>query len=356
MSLNRYRYAIIGTGRPWKTEGATGFGMAHSHRRGFQLTERTELVAIADVRDDNARLFLEKYNSPAKIYHDYREMLREERPDIVSITTWPYLHAEMTIAACEAGVKAVHCEKPMATTWSDAQRMKAAADASGTIVTFNHQRRFLESFQRAVQMIRSGDIGELQRIEGFTGDMFDWGTHWLNMFQFYTGEEAVEWVMGQIDSRKERKAFGADMEEQAICTIQWRNGVRGLLLTGKNASIGGATHRITGSEGVLEIWNEQPCLRLRLNSGDWQPIETVEGLHGEVAIDRACADLVRALDEPGHVPLLSIDNALSTSEIIFATYYSSLYRGRVDFPLNYPGNALTDMISAGQVGPNRHSA
>ena len=353
MSLNCYRYAIIGTGRPWKTEGATGFGMAHTHQRGFQETGRTELVAVADIRDDNARLFLDKYGSQAKIYHDYREMLREERPDIVSVATWPHLHAEMTIAACEAGAKTVHCEKPMATTWGDAQRMKAAADANGTVVTFNHQRRFLEPFQRAAQTIRNGEIGELQRIEGVMGDMFDWGTHWLNMFQFYNGETPVEWVMGQIDSRKERKAFGADMEEQAVCTIKWRNGVRGLLLTGKDASIGGATHRITGSLGTLEIWGEKPCLRLRFNSGDWQSMETVEGLHGEVAIDRACADLVRALDEPGHRPLLSIDNALATSEIIFATYYSSLHRGRVDFPLAYEGNALADMIAAGQVGPDR---
>ncbi len=150
----RYRYAIIGTGRPHGSPGATGFGMAHPHYNGFRATGRTDLVAVADTDDGRARAFLADYNEDATIYADYREMLRSEKPDIVSVTVWPHLHAEMSVAACEAGARAVHCEKPMATTWADAKRMKAAADAHGTILTFNHQRRFLEPFQKAAQIIR----------------------------------------------------------------------------------------------------------------------------------------------------------------------------------------------------------
>ena len=130
---------------------ASGFGMAHPHYKGFTATNRVKLVAIADTDDDHAQRFLKDYDENAKIYHDYHAMLAEAKPELVSITTWPHLHAEMTVAACEAGVRAVHCEKPMATTWADAKRMKAAADANGTILTFNHQRRFLEPFQKAAQ-------------------------------------------------------------------------------------------------------------------------------------------------------------------------------------------------------------
>src|SRR5580704_4691779 len=144
---SRYRYGIIGTGIPWKSEGATGFGMANPHYTGFMSTGRVDLVSIADIRDDHARLFLERHGCTAKIYHDYQQMLAIEKPDIVSICTWPHLHAEIAVAACEAGIPAIHCEKPMATTWGDAKRIKAAADASGTILSFNHQRRFLGPFQ-----------------------------------------------------------------------------------------------------------------------------------------------------------------------------------------------------------------
>ena len=353
MSDTRYRHAIIGTGRPWKSEGATGFGMAHSHMHGFQQTGKVDLVAIAEIREDNARLFLDKYGSAAMVYTDYREMLAREKPDIVSITTWPHLHAELTVAAAEAGVRAIHCEKPMATTWGDAKRMKAAADAHKTILTFNHQRRFLEPFQKAVEILRKGELGELLRIEAQCGDMFDWGTHWLDMMQYFNEEKPVEWVIGQIDSREEKRVFGAFSEGQGICHFKWTNGVRGLMITGHEARWDCAL-RVTGKNGTLEVMWDMPALRVRVaGDADWRNIETAEGIHGEVAIDRACADLVKALDEPGYKPLLSVDNAIKHTEVIFATFYSSLFRGRVDLPLTYDGSALIDMAASGAIGPER---
>jgi UDP-N-acetylglucosamine 3-dehydrogenase len=357
MTTNRYRYAIIGTGRPHGSEDATGFGMAHPHYKGFKASDRTDLVAIADIDEDHARAFLADYNlepdKDAKIYLDYKEMLRAEKPDIVSVTTWPHLHAEMVVAACEAGVRAVHCEKPMATTWADAKRMKAAADASGTILTFNHQRRFLEPFQKAVQIIRGDELGELQRIEAQCGDMYDWGTHWLDMMQFLNNETPIEWVIGQIDSRQDNVVFGAPMENQAICHYKWTNGVRGLMVAGYEAKWDCAI-RVTGTKGTLEVLWNQPCLRIRTDTDTgWRVVETKEGLHNDVAINRACADLVRALDEPGHTPLLTAASAIKHTEAIFATYYSSLYRGRVDLPLTYEGNALHDMLASGDIGPQR---
>jgi predicted dehydrogenase len=349
----RYRYAVIGTGRPHGSPGATGFGMAHPHYNGFRATGRTDLVAVADTDDGRARAFLADYNEDATIYADYREMLRSEKPDIVSVTVWPHLHAEMTVAACEAGARAVHCEKPMATTWADARRMKAAADAHGTILTFNHQRRFLEPFQKAAQIIRQNELGDLLRIEAQCGDMYDWGTHWLDMMQFFNNETPIEWVIGQIDSRKQNRVFGALMENQAVCHFKWTNGVRGLLITGHEAKLDCAL-RVTGANGTLEVLWNQPCLRVRTDAS-WRVIETKEGLHDGVAIDRACADLVRALDEPGHKPLLSGDNAIKHTEAIFATYYSSLHRGRVDLPLTHEGNALHEMLDAHLVGPEREA-
>ena len=355
MNSERYRYAIIGTGRPWKSEGATGFGMAHPHYKGFTATGRVDLVAIADNRDEAARAFLTDYNETdnAKIYHDYKEMLAAEKPDIVSITVWPHLHAEMTVAACEAGVRAVHCEKPMATTWGDAKRMKAASDASGTILTFNHQRRFLDPFHKAAQFIHSGELGELLRLEAQCGDLFDWGTHWLDMMQYFNSETPVEWVIAQIDSRKDNIVFGAAMENQAICHYKWTNGVRGLLVTGYEAKLDCAV-RAVGTKGTLEVMWEKPSLRVRTDTDTgWRIIESTEGIHGEIAIDRACADLVRALDEPGYKPLLTAEKAIRHTEVIYAAYESSRQRGRIDLPLQNDGSALLQMLDAGDIGTDR---
>jgi predicted dehydrogenase len=108
-----YRVGIIGTGKPWRSAGATGFGMAHMHARGYRAAPDAHLVALEDLNLDHARAFQEQHGGDA-VYQNYREMLARERLDIVSICTWPHLHAEMVIACAEAGVRAVHCEKPMA--------------------------------------------------------------------------------------------------------------------------------------------------------------------------------------------------------------------------------------------------
>src|SRR5579859_7157248 len=192
MNSDHYRYGIIGTGRRHGTEGATGFGMAHAHYHGFMETGRAELVAIADIRDDNAGLFLKQYDSKARHYRSYPTMLAAEKLDLVSICTWPHLHAEMAVAAAEAGVKAIHCEKPMATTWGDCKRMKAAADANGAKLTFGHQRRHIKLFQAVRQAIRDGEIGDLVMVEAHCGDLYDWGTHWLDMMFLYNNDEPAE--------------------------------------------------------------------------------------------------------------------------------------------------------------------
>ena len=109
--------------------------------------------------------------------------------------------------------------------------------------------------------------------------------------------------------------------------------------------------RVTGTKGSLEVLWNQPCLRVRTDTDTgWRIVETKEGLHNDVAIDRACADLLRALDEPGYKPMLTVDHAIQHTEAIFATYYSSLRRARVDLPLTYEGNALTAMLASGDIG------
>ena len=69
---------------------------------------------------ENAQALAEKHGG-AKVYADYRALLTEQRPDVVSICTWPHLHREMVEAAVAAGVTAIHCEKPMAPTWGEAR-------------------------------------------------------------------------------------------------------------------------------------------------------------------------------------------------------------------------------------------
>src|SRR5215218_9580116 len=139
--MTQFRVGIIGCGRPWKSAGASGFGMSNFHAQGYAASPDTAITALADINLDNARAFQAAHGGE-RIYADYHEMLAQEQLDIVSICTWPHHHAPMVIAAAEAGVKAIHCEKPMAPSYAEALRMVAVCEAHGAQLTFNHQRRF----------------------------------------------------------------------------------------------------------------------------------------------------------------------------------------------------------------------
>lgn len=341
-----YRVGIIGAGKPWRSAGATGFGMAHMHAEGYRASPDTRLVAVADIDPDNASAFQQRHGVDA-MYQDYRAMLAQERLDIVSICTWPRLHAEMVVACAESGVRAIHCEKPMAPTFGEAKRMVAVCEASGAQLTFNHQRRFGAPFQTTRNLLRAGAIGTLRRMEATCDDLFDWGTHWFDMLFFFNNETPVEWVIGQVDMRDARTIFGMTVEGQGISQFRFANGVTGMVLTGASAP-DPLVIRLYGDNGMIEIGASDDA-PLRLWNGDasgWQTIEVDEGLHDAACHTRAVLDLIDAL-KTGREPELSARRALRAAELIFATYESSRRRGRVDLPLTIDDSPIATLMASG---------
>jgi len=255
-------------------------------------------------------------------------MLAQEALDIVSISTWPHLHAEMVIAAAEAGVRAVHCEKPMAPTWGEAQRMVQVCEEHGAQLTFNHQRRFDSEYRKAKELLKVGRIGNLQRMEGGCPDLFDWGTHWFDMLFFYNDETPAEWVIGQVEPGAGRTVFDVRMEVQGVSHFGYCNGVEGLLLTRHGDFVG--TNRLFGDEGVIEIdMRRRPPLRVwSKGQSEWETIPTERA----DAVKLGVLDLIDAL-KTGREPELSGQRALRATELSFATYESSRRRGRVELPL-----------------------
>ena len=362
-----YRAAIVGTGRPRGQEGSTGAAISQFHVRGY-VSNGCEVVALADIRPENAEAFRAEHGVPdARIFSDYKEMLREAKPDIVSICTWPHLHADMVVACAEAGIRAVHCEKPMAPTFGDARRMHEACVGAGTQLTLNHQRRFEEPYVTCKRLIDEGAVGKLVQLQAGAPNLYDWGTHWFDMLFFYNGDEPAEWVMGQIDSREERAVFGVRMENQGVSYVGYQNGVRGMLLTGdhipeatggptgRRATLG-AAHRVIGTEGTLEVGAPDSKLRLlNAQSGGWKEIELPDGPKNiTAAVAAAIGDALHCL-ETGDAPLLSSHKAIRATELIFATYESSRRRARVDLPLEIEDNPLHTMLDQKLIGPAREA-
>jgi predicted dehydrogenase len=276
----------------------------------------------------------------------------------------------MVVAAAEAGVKAIHCEKPMAPTFGEARRMHATCAERGVQLTFNHQRRFEAPYTAARDLVRQGAVGEVVQIQMGCPNLFDWGTHWFDMLFYYNAETPATWVLGQIDARAPQTVFGVQMEDQGLSYVGFANGARGLLVTGDTVdgapggpqggptgqrSALGAAQRIVGTAGVLEV--AAPGSRLRLlgaGAAGWQEVapEAAGAAGGgtDASIAAGIADLLACL-ESGAEPELSSVKAIRTTELIFATYESARRRARIDLPLEIEDSPLLSMLAAGEVGP-----
>jgi len=339
--MSKLRVGIIGCG-----------GRGRAHALGYKESKDVEMVACADPKAENAKKLQEEYRVP-KAYSDYREMLKKEKLDVVSICTWIRLHHEMVLDSVKAGVKAIHAEKPVAPTWGEAREMQKACDDAGIIVTYCHQRRFETRFQTARQLVRDGAIGQLTRMEAFCSNLFDWGTHWFDMLLFLNEQTPVKWVTGQIDASAPREVFGVPVENSGISFFACENGVMGMVATGEDHG-GRCQIRLMGTDGLIEIGVPEGWqLRvLRAGEAGWQIPEAVKARETLNGTTLATLDIIEALKE-GREPELSGRKAMMATELIFATYESSRRRARVNLPLEISDSPLLTMLESGAIGPRK---
>ena len=343
------KVAVIGCGRPRGTEGATGFGMAHRHLAGFFASGRCTLAAVADLSRENAAAFVAEHNPTAAIYADYRKMLREVRPDVVSVCLWPHLHSRVVCAAARFKPRVIFCEKPMDIHWNACLRMHRACRRHGVLLAINHQRRFNRPLAKAKALLDGGAIGRLQRMEGAWQNLSDAGTHVLDLMFFFNGDTPAEWVLGQIDMRGATRVFGALNAGHGVTEFRCQNGVRAVYHFGHQHAELGCLLRLTGDGGVIEILPDAPWLRVRrFGQAEWEVVDTGESIHDDQAIYRGIADVLACLDA-GTMPQLASDRALRATEIIFATYESARRRARVDLPLPSGPCAMLAMLAAGEL-------
>lgn len=138
---------------------------------GASWVASTALVpAVADA--NNASLYAvasrdpersQKLN-PNKVHASYEDLLSDPEVDAVYISLANHLHLEWATKALNAG-KHVLCEKPLATSYAEAQLMSDAAAANDKLLVEAIWTRWHPRFERVVELVRNGDIGELQNID-----------------------------------------------------------------------------------------------------------------------------------------------------------------------------------------------
>lgn len=382
-----YRIGFIGTGANPDNPTKEGFAMAYRHAGGYQRIDDCELVACADIVRENAESFADAHGIDIDgVYEDYEAMLEAENLDIVSVCVPPDVHAEVVIGCADhGGVQAIHCEKPMATTWRDCQEMAEACEEAGIKLTFNHQRRTAPIYNRAKELVDSGKIGDLQRIEWSTENLFDSGTHMFHLSSYFVDNASAEWVLSALDYSEENLHFGVHNENQAIAKWKYDTGVYGVAMTGRSSDALGAQFRLTGTAGTIEIGADNgPALRVRNGrTRGWKTVDVGESIWGNrtyatvpgyvrwgvtIATERLATVLPGVSppeDYPSHTDraiesvveavrsdeesVLSWRQALDSTEVIFAAWESARQRRRVDLPLEIEDNPLEMMIENGDL-------
>lgn len=180
------------------------------------LDKDVELVAFCDIVEDRAQKAAAQYGTPdAVVYTDYNKLLEDKTIDVVHVLTPNRSHAEISIAALEAG-KHVMCEKPMAKTAADARLMVEAAKKSGKKLTIGYQHRHKPASQYLKQVIGRGDLGDvyyakalairrrgtpnwgvfLNEYEQGGGPLIDIGTHSLDLTLYLMDNYKPRMVVG----------------------------------------------------------------------------------------------------------------------------------------------------------------
>lgn len=324
----KYRAGIVGCG-----------GIARSHARAYQRHEKVNLVAAADLNPEALKKFSDQFSISAK-YTDYREMLRKEDLDLVSVCTWQGTHAEITIAAAERGVKGILCEKPMAVNLGEADAMIEACDRSGTKLVVCHQHRFDAINVEARKLVQEEAIGQPTMVFRRVRDgLLNNGTHYIDGVRYILGDPETEWVIGQVERRTDRYERRCRIEDLCMGLICFSGGIRFVIesdLPGPEVS----APLIYGTEGILTA-RDGRLLLLNDKRLGWQEIKPTE--EGTTQL----AELIAWIEGRIKEHRGSGRQARYTMEIMMAIYESLRIKGLVKMPLKTKESPLEMMIKDG---------
>jgi predicted dehydrogenase len=271
--------------------GVIGGGIGASHAYAYSRHPGVDLVAACDLNPAVFDKFYERSKLAAgsvREYADYREMLDRERLDLVSVATPDDLHAEPVIDASNAGAKGIFCEKPIAGSLADADRMIDVVEANGTALLVDHTRCFEPRHNDVAQAVRGGYVGDLTRIFASYGGsramLFRNTTHLIGSVCCYAGADPI-WVTAALDRGFEdygvtyRGQGGHDprLDPGATLMVEFSNGVRALVQASKGTPamvpelhLFGTRGRILISDYELQAWQaEQDEGQLREQSVPW---------------------------------------------------------------------------------------
>lgn len=181
------RAALVGLGGVgWGYPPANRAGRATTHLEAYRARG---LDCVAGCDPDAAAAAKFTAATGVRAYAGLAEMLREARPDVVSICSPDALHFEHARAALEAGVRRLWLEKPPAETAAATRELGALAARHGATVAVNFFRRYHPVFERLREAVQGGEFGRARRIRlQYSRGLLSNGIHQLDLLHYLTGD------------------------------------------------------------------------------------------------------------------------------------------------------------------------
>ncbi|HET6387702.1 MAG TPA: Gfo/Idh/MocA family oxidoreductase [Armatimonadota bacterium] len=342
---HRLRAAIIGCG-----------GIAERHARGFSRSGRCALVAGADPNPGNLQRCCDQNKIPGR-YRDYHEMLLQEKPDIVAICTWTGSHPSILLDCAAAGVRGVLCEKPMAVSLSECDRMIEACAAAGTFLGIGHHLRFHPSMILAREWIQSDQIGTPLLMRSVTCDgLANNASHRIDLARFFLGDPAAAWAIGQVERTTDRYERGVMIEDRAIGEVEMFGSHR--LLIESDLTRGPHRLLVVGDRGMLRVVDSS--VHVQNPHGDWVELRQTPDQPDSWLAESLAAMIPRVDFSDQHESFLNwieggtqysshAGNGRAAIECMAGLYESARQRRRVSFPVSSLEYPLPDMVESGQL-------
>ena len=238
----KIKIGIIGVGQ---------IGKAHLNR--YKEIPDAEIVAIADINDEEAKSVAHQFNIP-NIYHDYKNLIAREDIVAVDVCLHNNLHRSITINALEAG-KHVYCEKPIAGSYIDGEAMVKASEKYDRKLYIQLSTLFSLETKAAKAIIDQGMLGRIYhaRSSGFRrrgrpyvdgygtsqfvqkhisagGALYDMGVYHISAMLFMLGNPKPERISGKIYQElgmdeNRRMQSGYNVEELGMGFVKFPDGV-----------------------------------------------------------------------------------------------------------------------------------
>ncbi len=263
--------------------GVIGTGIIGKHHlSGYANIADAEVVAVCDVREEEAQRAAEQFSVP-RVFTDYHELLKLDEIDVVDVCLPNVLHCPVTCDALKAG-KHVYCEKPMANSAAEAHKMEKAAVDNQRILAMQLGTVFSKEARAAKRLIDAGHLGRIYYakassyrrrgrpyVDGYATPIFvqkrhagggalpDMGVYHLGLMMYLLDNPAIETVSAstfqEIDMHAgRREASGYDVEELATALVRFQGDITLFFEESWATHMDGGTgHRIMGSKGGLRL-------------------------------------------------------------------------------------------------------